>query len=359
MGRRFYVLISILSLLLHPVFPGIALGETDTIVSLTTGRDIHVLHFDIDLDKKWILERSTSFQAFGTVGVTTMTTPDNSGKFNLDYTFQNSMDHAQLGHARFDFDTFEMLSHKAVNREFGNFSLYTHALSNNPLKFRIGFNLDENLFTSKIKPSGKAANAKSKIIGDDPNFGPVAWTFAWDGHVAAQVSFNQASGVIIDFQSLNGKGKATGAKQRFGLGGDVFQVSASIDFDGHYFIASREFKLKGTKETTSINIANLQTGTNIPLGGFEKFQGFKTTKFLPFMPFNSLYVFQDFLLYTKDKSNKLTLNVGLYDIQTGQHLGKDQILLGPNSQILQNNDAIYGVSVVGGEYSARRSKVRK
>jgi len=361
MGGRFYLFISILSLLfLHPGFSGIASAEDIgwTLTSFTTGTDIHVLDFDIDSSKKWNLERSTSFQAFGPVGFTTLTAPKN-GKFNVGYTFENSNHRAQFGLATYDFNNFQLLSHKALNREFDSFILYSHALSSNALKFRLGYYLDENLFSSKIKSSGKPANAKKKIFDDDPNFSPVAGTFSWDGHVASQVSFNQASGFIIDFQSLNGKGKPTGGMQRFGLGGDVFQISASPDFDGHYFVASREFKKKGSKDTTSINLVDLDTRTNTPRGGFEILQGFKTTKFLPFMAFGSLYLYEDFFLYTKDKNNKLALNVGLYDFQTGKHLGKDQTLEGPNDPILQNRMAIYGLSTVGGDYTVPPSKVRK
>lgn len=359
MGGRLYLFISILSLLLLPAgFSDTANADTtDTIVTFTTGIDIHVQHYDIDINGKWTLERSFSFRADpgegGTVGVTSATSPDKNGKFNVYYTFQNGGE-THLGLARCDFISFGLPILKQSNyREFNNFPIYTHALSSNTDKFRIGFYEGENLFTSKIKSSGKPANAKTKIIDDDPNLIPLAGTFSWDGHVAAEVSANPGSENILDFQSLNGSGKPTGTGKRF-LGGNVFQISAGVDFDGRYFFASRDFKKNGSKDTTSIEIVDLDTRTNTPLGGFGLFQGFKSTKFLNLMSFGSIYMYQDFLLYTKDKHNRLTLNVGRFDIHTGQHLGKDQALVPANDPILQTAPGVYGIFVVGSDYKAQR-----
>jgi len=364
MGERFYLFISVLFFfLLQSGFSGGASQDTtDTIVTFTTGIDIHVQHYDIDINGKWTLERSFGFRADpgegGTVGVTSATSPDKNNKFNVYYTFQNGGG-THLGLARCDFNSFGQPILKQLKyRESNNFPIYTHALSSNPDKFRIGFYEGENLFSAKIKSSGEPRKAKNSIIADDPNLIPLAGTFSWDGHVAAQVSANPGSENILDFQSLNGSGKRTGNDIRF-PGGGVFQISASVDFDGRYFFASREFKKNGSKDTTSIELVDLDTRTNNPLGGFTLFQGFKSTKFLNLMSFGSIYIYQDFLLYTKDKHNRLTLKVGHFDIHTGQRLGKDQTLVPANDPILQTAPGVYGIFVVGGEYTAERSKVHK
>ena len=212
-----------------------------TIVSFTTGTDISAIHYEIDDSKKWIRLKAATFAAPGRVAFTAIIPPDKNENFFIEYTFLNSNNNAQLGIAKLNLDDMQVISNSA-SVEFGkNFALCTYATSGNSQKFREGFFSKDNLVSSKVGTTGKPGKAKSKVFADDPDFFPVSTSFSWDGHVVSQSNFSQAiQGFRLDFQNLNGIGKATGKPKEFLVSGRPFCISATRNFDKRYFLASSD-----------------------------------------------------------------------------------------------------------------------